>query len=322
MSWQRIIKELAYKDDWVSSKYLCEILNVSRTAVWKHIKFLKNNNFKIECCPKKGYKLLFPKDTILTVSEDQLKSYTFCPQLMSFISIDSTNNYIKKLDFSQIKEGMIVIAESQTGGKGRKGRTWFSPFGKNLYFSIALMPRLPVYIIPRLTIVAGVSVAMALKNFNIDVELKWPNDLIISDRKIGGILSELYSEGEDVQFVILGVGINVNISLKDFPQEIKNIAGSIYSTTGKIIDRRELFLKIFEDFSFRYNNFIKSGGELSEIKEIWEEIAFGKDRDFYITTGNEKELGRVVGLKEDGALIANIKGETKYIYAGEILLNS
>lgn len=320
MHWKEILKTLT-KNNWVSSKEICEKFNVSRTAVWKHIKFLQEKGFSIETQSKKGYKLIFPVDTPLALSEDDFKELSLGKNIFSFIEINSTNLYAHQIS-DNATEGTLIISELQTAGKGRRGRFWFSPFGKNLYFSIILKPTLPLQVLTRLTIVIGVSVADALKKFGIDVKLKWPNDIMIDDRKIGGILSELYSEGDLAKYVILGVGINVHSEICEFPDEIKDLAGSIYSTMGKKISRADLLLEIVKVFDKNYNFFIYNKGELAEFKKRWEEIAFGRDREILITTGEKKEKGKVIGLKDDGALLANIGGVLKEIYAGEILIET
>ncbi|MCX7990983.1 MAG: biotin--[acetyl-CoA-carboxylase] ligase [Proteobacteria bacterium] len=317
MVWKRILKILSDNNCWTSSRQICEKFNISRTAVWKHIKFLEEKGFLIESQSKKGYKLIFPKDSPLSLDEESFKGLSFGKELFQFISIDSTNSYAHRVSESA-REGAIIISEQQTAGRGRRGRIWFSPFGKSLYFSVILKPRLPVTVLTRLTIVVGVSVADALKSFGIDVNLKWPNDIMINNRKIGGILSELYSEGETAKYVVLGVGINVHCEKDEFPEELRDIAGSVYSTTGKKIDRSKLLLEIIRVFERRYDSFIFNNGEIGDVKEEWESIAYGKDKEIMITTGEIKEKGRVIGLKADGALLANIGGVLKEIYAGEI----
>lgn len=319
MDWKDILKVLTNNNGWISSKEICEKFNVSRTAVWKHIKFLQEKGFKIESQPKKGYKLIFPFDTPLALTVDDFKEMSFGKELYQFINIDSTNTFAQTIS-ERVREGTLIISEQQDMGRGRRGRIWFSPFGKNIYFSIILKPSLPILVLTRLTIVVGVSVASALKKFGIDVQLKWPNDIMINDRKIGGILSELYSEGEIAKYIILGVGINVHSRGSEFPDDIRDIAGSIYSTAKKEVSRSKLLLEIIKVFNKNYDSFVYNKGEIGDFKEIWENIAYGKDKDIMISTGTGKEKGKVVGLKSDGALLANIDGVLKEIYAGEILI--
>lgn len=319
MDWRDVLRVLVY-NEWISSKELCEKFNVSRTAVWKHINYLKEKGFKIDSNSKKGYKLIFPADSPLRLTTEDFKGLSFGKKILSFITIDSTNTYAHKIG-EESKEGTLVIAEEQKSGRGRRGRIWFSPFGKNLYFSIILKPQLVISILSRLTIVIGVSVAEALKEFGVYVKLKWPNDIMIGDKKIGGILSELYSEGELAKYVILGIGLNVHSEEGEFPDELKNIAGSIYSTTGKKINRAELLFQIVKKFEKNYNTYVYKEGDIEEFKEVWENIAYGKDKEVLITTGSSKEIGLVLGLKSDGALLAKINGMLREIYSGEILVN-
>ncbi len=319
MIWREILKKLANSRDWTSSKLLCEKFNISRTAVWKHINYLEEKGFIIDSQPKRGYKLVFPKDTILALDEDSFEGQSFGKDIFHFISIDSTNAYAHQIS-DKVREGALVLTEQQTAGRGRKGRSWFSPFGKNIYFSIILKPDLNLTVLTRLTIVIGVSVAEALSKFKINVKLKWPNDIMIGHKKVGGILSELYSEGEVARYVILGVGINIHSEGYDFPEELRDIAGSIYSTTGARIDRCRLIIEIIKIFEEKYYSFISKDGDIEDIAKVWDEIAYGKDREIMITTGTGKQKGKIVGLKSDGALLANIDGVLKEIYAGEILI--
>lgn len=319
MDWKEILKILTNNNSWISSKEICQSFNVSRTAVWKHIKFLQEKGFKIESHPKKGYKLIFPYDTPLALTKDDFKEISFGKELYQFIDIDSTNTFALTIS-EKAKEGTLVISEQQKAGRGRRGRIWFSPFGKSIYFSIILKPNLPIQVLARLPIVVGVSVASALKAFGIDVELKWPNDIMINTRKVGGILSELYSEGEIAKYVILGVGINAHIEIDEFPEDIRDIAGSIYSTTKIEVNRARLLLEIVRVFNKNYDYFVYNNGDIAVFKESWENRAYGKDKEIMISTGTGKVKGRIIGLNSDGALLANIGGFLKEIYAGEIII--
>jgi BirA family biotin operon repressor/biotin-[acetyl-CoA-carboxylase] ligase len=318
MKSQKILRLLAESDEAVSGEVLGGAIGVTRASVWKHINTLVGNGFVIESHGKKGYELKFPKDTPLALEPSNLRKSTIGKNVVSFITTKSTNK--DAIDIAgESPEGTIVIAENQTGGRGRRGRSWVSPFGKGIYCSIILKPQIPVFKVPRLTILAGVAAGAALKKRGIAVKLKWPNDIMVNGKKIGGILSEMFVEGEEIKHVIIGIGLNVNTTKKEFPQEIKDTAGSILTETGTAASRRDILKEIIFEFNRRYEGFIKAGGELGDIRDEWDRMAYGKDQFVMITTGKEREKGRIIGLREDGVLLAEINGVIREIYAGEVI---
>ncbi len=303
----------------LSGEELGEILGVSRTAIWKYVKCLREQGFKITGKTNTGYKLIEPIDTPLAICPDEIETSIIGKNILSFIEIDSTNNFAKS-HWKNLPHGTLIIAEKQTSGRGRRGRIWTSPFGTGLYFSIVLKPPLPVIALPRLTIVAGVSVALALEKLGVLVKLKWPNDIMIGTRKVGGILSEMSMEGDEVEYVILGIGINVHTDYNCFPEDFREKAGSIRSETKKYVPRNVLLKTVLEVFENSYASFCKTNGELGEIRKMWEEKAYGLNECVEITTGISKEKCIILGLKSDGALlIKNQEGVVKEVFAGEVL---
>lgn len=303
----------------LSGEEIANILGISRTAVWKHIKNLVQRGFKIAGQKNSGYKLLFPTDTPIILSSKNFQTNLFGKNILSFIEIDSTNNMAKKIA-KEYPEGTIIISEKQTSGRGRRGRIWSSPFGSGLYFSVLLKPKLPIITIPRLTILAGVVVAKSLEKLGVNVKLKWPNDIILENKKIGGILSEMSLEGNDIEYVILGIGINVHTENMYFPEEFREKAGSIRSVSKKIIPRNILFKEIVIELERSYLDFCNKNGELGDIRKNWEERAYGLNEMVEITTGLEKEVCTILGLKDDGTLLVRDgSGVVKEVFAGEVL---
>lgn len=171
-----------------------------------------------------------------------------------------------------------------------------------------------------MTILSGVAVAESLERFGIETKLKWPNDIMIGNKKIGGILSEMALEGNEIDYVILGIGLNVHTEYEDFPIDFRDKAGSIKTETGKTVSRRLLFKEIVQNLEKRYLEFCDNNGLLGEIKKIWEKKAYGLNEEVFITTGQNKERCIILGLKEDGILlIKDFKGCIKEIFAGEVL---
>lgn len=320
IKWLEILK--LFVDSWdsyLSGEEIGKKLNISRSSIWKHIKSLQEKGFKIEGKTNRGYKLYFPDDTPLICDSSDFYTTSFGKNLIVLVETDSTNEVLKKSG-NKLKHGTLVIAEKQTQGRGRRGRQWSSPFGSGLYFSIFLKPHLPVYVVPRLTILSGVAVAESFERFGIETKLKWPNDIMIGNKKIGGILSEMALEGNEIDYVILGIGLNVHTKYEDFPIDFRDKAGSIKTETGKTVSRRLLFKEIVQNLEKRYLEFCDNNGLLGEIKKIWEKKAYGLNEEVFITTGQNKERCIILGLKEDGILlIKDFKGCIKEIYAGEVL---
>lgn len=318
MTWKKILRLLALDDRHISGELIGKSINLTRSAIWKQINFLNEQGFVIESSPKLGYKLSFPKDTPSILEPDDIPSSVVGRNIHSKITTKSTNNDSINLS-ENAAEGTVVIAEHQTEGRGRRGRSWISPFGKGLYFSIILKPQLSVTKLPKMTILAGVAVANALKNFQINVSLKWPNDIIINDKKVGGILSELFVEGDVPKFVILGIGLNVHTKVEDFPEDLINVAGSLASETGKVYSRRELLRTCLMEIDKLYNYFLEQEGGLGRLAEQWNEMAWKRGKEVFITTGKEKELCKIIGLRQDGILLVSQKGSVKEVFVGEIL---
>ena len=184
--------------------------------------------------------------------------------IVHYEEIDSTNTEVRRLSLKGAEEGLVVTAKKQTAGKGRRGRSWESPADENLYFSILLRPKLAPEKAPMLTLLMAYSVAKALQKININIEIKWPNDLVLSKKKICGILTEMELAGNEISHVVIGVGINVNT--KGFSKELKEKATSLYLESGKIQEMEELQKDIMETFWADYEQFV-TDGDLSFLKE-------------------------------------------------------
>ncbi len=319
MTWKKILAILAREKQPVSGETIGKSLNLTRAAVWKQVNYLNEKGFKISSFLREGYLLEFPKDTPLVAEPEDFETDIIGKHIVSEIVTDSTNDDAIKIS-EKSQEGTVVIAELQTRGRGRRGRGCVSPFGKGLYFSVILKPELPVTKLPRMTILAGVAVAKSLKRYGIEVRLKWPNDIMINNKKVGGILSELFVEGDSPKYVILGVGLNIHTTENELPEEIKDTAGSLCTETGKSLRRIDIFKACAEELDRAYLQFLKLNGELGDMCETWNEMAWKKGEEVFITTGRDKEQCQIIGLREDGVLIVFKDGVQKEIYVGEILL--
>lgn len=317
----KILTELKNAEDYISGEALSSALNVSRAAIWKHIKNLKTKGYLIEGISNKGYKLisspdLIDKNELLSL----LKTSIIGKNIIYFDDIDSTNLKGKELAQNHIEDGSLIISEKQNLGNGRFNRKWVSPKG-GLWFSLVLRPNLPPTEAPKITQIAAASVYKALSDFDIDTTIKWPNDIYINDKKLCGILSEMKCDMDRVHYLILGIGINVNIDDKDFDESVKPIATSLKIQFNKLFNRNELLAEFLNHFEVLYSKFI-TNLDLSETISICRDHSniFGKKAK--LITYNNEEIVTCVSLSDTGDLIIiDSLGNEKAVLTGEISFN-
>lgn len=230
----------------------------------------------------------------------------------------STNDIVKEMAEKGASEGLIVIAEEQIKGRGRMGRRWITGKGKALAVSILLKPDIKPDICPSITSLIALSAVKAIrKATNYDIMIKWPNDLVLNNRKLGGILTEMSMEGIKVKYIIIGLGLNINQEV--FDDDIKNIAVSLKSFSGKNFDRRIILSEILNYFESDYENFKRYGLEyfVEDIKRY--SIIFGKD--ISVIDGNKIVNGKVVDIdKEGGLILKTSEGELRKIISGDVIM--
>lgn len=311
-------------ESYVSGAALCEELGVSRQAVWKNIVALKENGYEIESIPNKGYRLvsvpdrLYGPDILSRFSEDCL-----CRKVACFDRLDSTNTKAKQLAELGEEEGTLVIAESQTSGKGRRGRGWDSEPGVGIWMTLLLRPLLPPVKVSGITLLAALALTKALHEVcDIRAEIKWPNDVIIDKKKICGILTEMSSEENYIHYVVVGIGINVNTT--KFPKEIEEVAGSVFCQTGIRVNRCELLASVVQYFCRYYEQFNREQ-DLSSFIEDYNAVLANFSREVKVYYGmvenakeEQTETGIARGIDSDGALLVEIDGQMKRILSGEV----
>jgi BirA family transcriptional regulator, biotin operon repressor / biotin---[acetyl-CoA-carboxylase] ligase len=238
-------------------------------------------------------------------------------QLHYYEEIGSTNEEAFRLGLAGAPEGTALIAEKQNAGKGRLQRVWHSPAGKNTYTSIILRPKIESTRAPQISIVAGVAVAEVLNNYCPDrVELKWPNDVVINGKKVCGILSQVKTTVMEVDFIVLGIGINVNIIYSQFPTEICNLATSLVIETGREISRQKLIISLYENLGKWYKQLLKDG--FGRVKEKWLSLSPMIGKPVQVMFQQEAVTGKAIGLDEDGSLILLVEEDKEYkILAGD-----
>jgi BirA family biotin operon repressor/biotin-[acetyl-CoA-carboxylase] ligase len=253
----------------------------------------------------------------LEVLEKRLAGKFIGRPLYYYPEIGSTNDEAFRLGIAGAPEGTAVIADSQTKGKGRMQRLWHSPPGSNIYTSILLRPNFKPDQAPQISIAAGVAVAEILSQYCPgQVQLKWPNDVLLNKKKLSGILAQMKTSADGIDFVVLGIGINVNIGYKQLPSEIQSIATSLAIETGREIDRLELIISLYENIAKWYKELAQRG--FDAIKEKWLNLAPMIGRQVQVRFCSEGVSGEALGLDDDGSLIIlTVNNETVKVSAGD-----
>ena len=238
-------------------------------------------------------------------------------KIIYYKQLDSTNTEIARLAAEGAAHGTVVMADAQTAGKGRRGRQWESPAGENIYMSILLRPDCVPDRAPMLTLVMAYSVAKVVRELGfLDVQIKWPNDLVLSGKKICGILTEMQLRDSEIDYVVVGVGINVNTS--KFPEELKDTATSIYMESGRVSDRETLVESIVEYFDEAYRQFLETQ-DLSFLKEAYNDMSVNVGREVRVLEPGNEYTAYAQGINTEGELLVRTQeGEEKRIYAGEV----
>lgn len=304
---------------YISGEELSKRLQLSRTAVWKHIHRLREEGYQIEAQPNLGYCLQFVPDQ-LTAAElkNGLSTNCFGQVVHYFATVDSTNNVAKELAGNGAEEGTIVVAEEQQAGKGRRGRSWYSPAGTGISLSIILRPRLEPQDAPKFTLVAAVATARAITAATgVNAQIKWPNDLLINGRKCVGILTEMNAEIGCINYLVIGIGINVNLDASQLPPELQGQVTSLMSAAGRRISRVSLVQHLLSELEILYQQ-LQNGG-FPAILDEWRSLTGMLGRQVRVTTLNEVIEGTVMDVNADGALIlCRADGSLQTIMAGDV----
>jgi len=322
---QEVLSFLRGRDDFVSGAEMSRRLGISRTAVWKHIVALRDAGFVVEAVPSRGYRLRAAPDLLLPSEIQRGLTTGFVGRdIHHFESIDSTNRVALSLAEEGAAEGTSVVAEAQTAGRGRLGRSWFSPARVNLYASVILRPSLPMAQAAQVVLVGAVAAARAIASLydgppDTPPRIKWPNDILIGGRKVSGTLVETASQGELLRHLVLGIGINVNLAEKDLPEDIRGIATSLAIACGHPVPRVELARRLFGEIEaaylrFRQEGFRRLAAEYASLSEMW-----GKPVRVTLTRGSIEGIAE--GLEPDGALRLRLPtGSAERILAGDVQL--
>jgi BirA family transcriptional regulator, biotin operon repressor / biotin---[acetyl-CoA-carboxylase] ligase len=302
----------------ISGARIAREIGVSRSTVWRWVEQLRKLGVQAKGQRSTGYFLEKVPD-ILTpdLLRKRLKGNLFGKRVLHFFQTDSTNRVAMELGYAGEPEGTVVMAEAQTAGRGRSGRTWHSERGTGLYFTVLLRPRLSPAQAPLLTMLAGISAHAAVQAMTgLVPELKWPNDLLLNGKKLGGILTEMHAEPNAVRFVIVGIGINVN--QEKFPAELSAIATSLRKESGKLTYRLELLARLMSQFETDYNRFLREGPGF--VVERFQTVSsFAQGRRVRVDTGAESYAGTTAGLSPEGLLlVSKDDGPLVTVIAGDV----
>lgn len=314
---EKVIKAILDSgENFMSGEQLSKKLGISRTAVWKHINALREEGYNIESVNKKGYRLAEKPDDILS-SENiayNLPTEFIGKKVIHLDTVGSTNDYAKEIG-NKVSGGTLIISEQQTKGKGRLGRVWKSKSGDGIWMSLIIKPKIEPYKTPFLTLVAGASVVKALSNLDVEASIKWPNDIIVHNKKICGILTELSAEMERVNYVVIGIGINIKTI--DFPDEIKEKATSLYKE-GYKLSRVDIVRQFCIEFEKLYKGYILDGNKQDTL-ELCRKYSAIIGKQVYVIKNNKRELVKCIDINENGNLIVKEKnGEIQEIMSGEV----
>lgn len=310
-------------DAGVSGADLSQALGVSRAAIWARIDELRTLGYDISASPHLGYRLLCVPD--LLHADDLLSrlgsAKVIGRDIQVFEQTTSTNDVIEKLAHDDVKEGAVVFAESQTKGRGRLGRKWLSPPRKGLWFSILLRPKIQPRQTTQLTVASATALRRAIHNYcGLNAEIKWPNDLLLGGRKVAGILTELYAELDQVKFVILGMGVDVNLEAAEFPIELRPVATSLKLELGRTVARAELAVAILRELDSDYARL--SSGRFAQVADEWEKHCSTLGHIVRIQLGDRKIQGRAEALDDDGALLVRTDyGRLERVIGGDVTLD-
>ena len=317
----KILEELKKTESYISGEELGEKLGVSRAAIWKGIQKVKEQGYEIEAVSNKGYHIVRNQDLYNGIEIEEVCNTTkIAKEVYFYEQTDSTNNCIRKLAKEGKKEGVVAVAEIQTAGKGRRGKGWQSPKGTGIWMSMLLTPNITPPEAPVLTLLAGLAVCRAVRQqTGLTAMIKWPNDILISNKKICGILTELYAEMDSVHFVITGIGINVNTEV--FPEELQKTATSLKIEKGETISRKNMIKAVIEEFEKIYLQYEKECSFLP-FREEYKKYCINVGKELQVLS-KQPFIAKGIDITEQGELLVQKQtGEKVVVFSGEVSIRN
>lgn len=305
----------------LSGEKIGTVLSISRTAVWKHVKRLRDRGYRIDAVPARGYRLVAAPDA-LTVCElaPGLRTSRIGCRIICVRETESTNLLAFHLADEGAADGTVVIAETQTGGRGRLGRRWESPPGVNLYCSVIIRPPISPLHASQLTFLSAVAVSRAIENATpLRPCIKWPNDILVNGRKIAGLLNEMNAETDTIHCVVLGIGVNINMEKNQFPEGLRQPASSLSLESGAVVDRRDFTRSLLSALDTLYDGYLRNG--FAVIRDEWLARSMITGKRVRVSFGEGTSVGEVAGIDMDGALLLRSgDGSCERVLAGDVTI--
>ncbi len=303
--------------EYISGEEIANRLGVSRTAVWKHIRELREAGYDIRSHSRSGYMLREAPDLLLPDEvRHGLKTKSIGQNIVYYDDIPSTNTEAKRLAAEGAPEGTVVVSEAQSTGRGRMERKFFSPKGKGIWFSVLLRPDFLPQEAPKCTLLAAVAVAKAMEQFGLQAGIKWPNDILYDGRKLVGILTEMHAEMDRINYVVIGTGINVNIQSEEFPSEIRDCATSLAIMKGEKIPRAAFFRAVLQALEELYT-VVKEQG-FAPLMDEWRHYTITLGQEVNVLGINETFSGKALDIDADGALLVETAQGVHRVVAGDV----
>ncbi len=311
-----LLKELKkHTGSYISGEAFAKKCDVTRAAIWKEIQNLREMGYGIDSHPHEGYSLKSVPDKLFADEVmDGLQTKYVGKRIFSYESLDSTNSAAWDLGAQGSPEGTAVLAEYQKKGRGRLGREWVSPKGKNLLFSVLLRPQVAPSDVAKITLILALSTVRAVKSLcGVSLGVKWPNDLLYREKKVGGILTEMNAEADRIHFVVAGLGLNVNTAKDELP----DVGTSLFQITGQKQARVKLLQAIFKELEHDLDIF-KAGG-FEKLAEEWESYSETTGKRVSVSLQGRTVQGEARGIDKDGALwVRTDTGILEKVLSGDV----
>jgi BirA family biotin operon repressor/biotin-[acetyl-CoA-carboxylase] ligase len=317
---ERILALLRGAEEFVSSQTICKELEITRAAVWKQVQMLRRQGYSIQGVSSQGYRLREVPDALHVLEADPgIRTDRIGRSILVKDVTESTNDDLWELGRQGAEEGTVLIAEMQRAGKGRRGRQWVGPANRNLYMSVLLRPPFPPADAAMVTLMAGVVLCEALQEvFPLQPEIKWPNDLLLEGRKAAGILAEMDAEQESIHFLILGIGVNLNMSRDMFPEDLRYPATSVQLVLGRPVERLPFVRRLLEHLDRGYERLLLDRG--ASVLKDWNRYCAHPEERLEVSTAKGTLQGRFQGLDEEGSMILETSpGRIEKIRAGDVV---
>jgi BirA family biotin operon repressor/biotin-[acetyl-CoA-carboxylase] ligase len=302
----------------ISGQKIAGQIGVSRSAVWRWTQKLRALGVRVKGHPRTGYRIERVPDVLSpSLLRRGLRNSPFGKRIYHFFKTDSTNRVALELGHAGEPHGTVVVAEEQTAGRGRAGRSWHSEKTSGIYITVLLRPQISPLVAPLIPLLAGLAVREAvLEETGLESDLRWPNDLLLGGKKFCGILTEMYAEPSQVRFVIVGIGINVNQTA--MPADLAGIASSLRMTSGRVHSRLQLVVRLLRHLDSYYNRFLAEGPE-PIVARFTELSSYARGKRVRISTPTESYAGVTDGLEPNGLLrVRRDGGRIELVISGDV----